>query len=365
MIKQRRVILGIMLSAMTLFGPPVNAQESSCKPVVYVFRHAEDYNPGRQSPPYGFLTYIGEKHASLYPAMVSHLRSQEGHCAVTRVYATNPFKGKTPDDNWDGSTNAFCTARPLARITTGQEHKIAPAVAVENNETPILMCRTMSEQGITVVDPIIFLHGSGVWEELDEFLGADNFVSNGPAPDSTVAELLRDTLTATAKDGGSSAIFWTSDGLYALGTAILNSASKTIPQKTKNVNPENIANWTYTTMLYDTPPRNAAYLFTYDNVAESFAELNPNDKKQCYNFISGADEVTGFKEQLINYFWCGDDDLGGKTPEDCDDTVGSYQNGKCGLIPEVCLGDGKKGCIEKINGHICQPNSTSCEVPEG
>jgi hypothetical protein len=71
-------------------------------PVVYAFRHAEDFKTN--------LTLVGRQHADLYPAMVDSFGAARNYCPVGFVYSmyeTNP-------DGSPGTNNPFQTAQPLA-----------------------------------------------------------------------------------------------------------------------------------------------------------------------------------------------------------------------------------------------------------
>jgi hypothetical protein len=96
-------LLSLSLFALGIFIS--NAEQAqSCTPTLYLFRHAEDVPdvfPTR-------LTPAGQKHASLYPAMIDQLAGTLGHCDVKRVFATW-------DRNKTGTTNPYYTALPLAQ----------------------------------------------------------------------------------------------------------------------------------------------------------------------------------------------------------------------------------------------------------
>ncbi|MCX2978829.1 hypothetical protein [Candidatus Marimicrobium litorale] len=142
-------------------------------------------------------------------------------------------------------------------------------------------------------DPIIYLCGTPDQPsqncqnnpaQLDEYLGAGkgkgDFGRQGPNPTSDIATLLRRKLKKDAAAGESSAIFWTSQGLYTLGTAILDAPSR-IPQKYKDQFFD--YNWDYEPIYWETPPRNAAYIFEYSNGA--FTE-STTTFAQAFNFKS-------------------------------------------------------------------------------
>ena len=168
----RKTIQGILFSTVILLGYSVEGQAqvpAACTPVVYVFRHAEDHNGINDGPPYGLLTWIGQRHAQLYPDMVADFAATSGHCPLTRVYASNPSKPEPANENLDGSTNAFCTARPLAQLGTIDSQKQAHDLIL--TVSPKLFCSTEKFPPInrpdnkealtrTSTDPIIYLCGT-------------------------------------------------------------------------------------------------------------------------------------------------------------------------------------------------------------
>src|SRR5262245_37708802 len=59
----------VLFGSLVLCAASVLGQPQPCVPVVYAFRHAEDWNP--TYAPYSALTPTGQAHAALYPTMVS------------------------------------------------------------------------------------------------------------------------------------------------------------------------------------------------------------------------------------------------------------------------------------------------------
>jgi hypothetical protein len=347
--------------------------EADCTPVVYVFRHAEDYKP-TSGPPWGQLTNTGAKHASLYPGMINVLMSEKSHCPVKAVYATNPSKNETPGVNQalnlGGSDNSFCTARPLARgVNSGSKF---PSPDPKTNKLFSEMCNMAyapSDQSnaLSENDPYVYVSsvdGKTLYG-LDEYMGNTPIGNFTPSYTTDVAAALRRALLKTAnEEGGSSAIYWTSQGLHMLGGAILGMAS-VIPQKDlKN-------NITITDAVNNgTPPRNAVYVFepkegqAAPNI-NGFQDTSDN-RVQCYNHVepgypllaSGTNSVFDPAASSMTpdgqKYYCGYGDqsnLGGKIDDAC--TTGSSiltsGNSKCTTIPD----DGGQTCVAPT------PNSTS------
>jgi hypothetical protein len=201
--------------------------------------------------------------------------------------------------------------------------------------------------------------------QLDEYLGAgqskDDFGRQGPNPKSYIATLLRSKLKKDAAAGESSAIFWTSQGLYTLGTAILEAPSS-IPQKYKDQFFYNT--WNYEPRYWETPPRNAAYVFEYSKDEDRFTESSTTFA-QAFNFKSTAQQFCTTVQ-----------------PSDSSTIGGDIcKNGsQCTtpLIPSSMTEDNceyPKGCLLRLSGSIvacsgvnndgiasCLPAAT-CELP--
>jgi len=226
----RRIAMGNVRTAgcaLVLFGSLVLCASSvwgqACTPVVYAFRHAEDWNP--TSAPYTALTLTGQAHAALYPTMIRDFQAANNFCPVTKVYAT----AKKKKNGSDGTTNPFETARPLACDVAGKPLDCQVSVTMEDALT-------------TVTDT------DGKKYTLFEYVVGDQVPTNLDYLASMPANALRKALLATANLGQSSAIFWTSQGLHVLGGVIINAHSA-VPDK--NAKPP------------VTPPRNAVYIFFF------------------------------------------------------------------------------------------------------
>jgi hypothetical protein len=269
-----------LLGLLALLAPAAMAQTTPCTPMVYAFRHAEDSNALTYP---NTLTATGLRHADLYVSMLDGINASLGsnHCPVTKVYAIN----RTKADGSGNTTNPYLTAKPLARSK------------------------------MALANPIETVGGYALLE----------YLGNKPDPTKNTAGIpfaasyttasataLRETLLATARADQSSAIFWTSQGLHILGGAIINAESQ-VPQK--NIDdgaptPKYVVFKAGTPI--GTPPRNAAYLFTYNTANSRFDDVTKlNQHAQCYNFtVKSADSDTAFRTD----FWCGNvnyGDLGG------------------------------------------------------
>ena len=312
-----------------------NAWGQACRPVVYVFRHAEDtlLNPPLPKPPPSppelfALTPPGKKHAELYPDMIRGFAAVQQHCPVTHVYSTTKEpKLSTPDPcspNCTSATNAFDTATPSARAF------MSP-----------------SSEPITVV-----FNPAGVQYRLYEFLGNSNG-KEAPPEDKTdystdVARALREVLLANVRRGESSAIFWTSEGLHVLGGAIFGATSN-VPRKERGVY---------------TPPRNAVYVFMPSSDGQSFGDtpgpFPASRYVQCFNHVEAEPHVfpnPGFLPE--GTYACGfgsiQSNLDGEPPSTCPSCL--FTN------PPTCQAEcGKisRDDIPRIKGKICD---TTALVP--
>jgi hypothetical protein len=190
-----------------------------CTPVVYAFRHAEDQN----GPP-TVLTPVGMQHANLYSEMLTSFEITQDFCPVRYVYAVNPTKPPS-EGGGTGTTNPKFTARPLANIVMN-------------------------------LDPIITLNGVNIGEFLTPAAAASDF---------------QEEMINKAAGGSSVAVFWTSQGLHALGEAIAPGTN--LPVKDDPT--------------LGTPPRNAAYVFAYFINSEGFPAFrvitNVKQYVQCFN----------------------------------------------------------------------------------
>ncbi len=208
----------ISVGLITFVGFTASVQAQDCTPVVYAFRHAEDFTPPDREDggPYGFLSRTGAAHADLYPEMIETLAEHKGYCPVTRVYAASPTgnDGQANDYiNYDGAVNSFCTARPLAKSLSPQQTWIVPPNNRSSSTNPLCTnAETGNLEGVlTKNDPIMFINGVGLDEKL-----------KGPAGSDDPGALLRAALLDTAERNESSAIFWTSQGLHALGLSLIH-----------------------------------------------------------------------------------------------------------------------------------------------
>jgi hypothetical protein len=415
--KIKRTVEFLSLGFITL-AAYASGVDSGCTPVVYVFRHAEDYTPnpainlngdGFTCPdkdkngncgPYGQLTQTGATHASIYPSMITNFQANhkaltdEDFCPVQVVYAANPSKGSVTNTmNLKGADNAFCTARPLARSVNEKHSELFPSNTFNEDETlkdKLLkrMCNDLDDNFVVKHsplqpnDPIVFVKVGSNLVGLDEYLGTTvvSKQSNTINYKTDVAEALRANLVSTAKTGGSSAIFWTSQGLHVLGSVIIN-ANSVVPQKTFDDGTK-ITGATY----YGTPPRNAVYIFKakddksgFNDTPDVAREDDQGDKAanwvQCFNHVEEGYNKLG--NTSPNFFpakfpiggdpagqryYCGygtQSDLGAKPSKDyCGN--GSSSGTNCTTIPdgtcEAINSASDKGCNQQVKIEICNVN---------
>ena len=326
----------IFTGLITFVGFTASVQaEDDCIPVVYAFRHAEDFggadakNNEPSGGPFGFLSKTGAAHADLYPEMIETLAEHKGYCPVTRVYAASPTgdDGKAKDYiNYNGAVNSFCTARPLAKSLSPQQTWTVPINNGNSSTNPLC---TNAETGVledslTGSDPQMFINGVGLDQNL-----------NGP---DDPGALLRAALLDTAERNESSAIFWTSEGLHALGNAIIDGTSA-VPVKNGG----------------NTPGRNAVYIFTpkvTDNLIIGFNDTSL-DYFQCFNWTNFGDMGLG---RMRTNNWCGRSDgtkLGGSMGDDKKCTLEGLENNDALCTNQIPPKNLPGGTDTQINGKIC------------
>lgn len=242
--KTNNTLICVLAGVISLlsFANPATA---ACTPVVYAFRHGEDLKSGTGLRP------VGTEHANRYDEMVADFGSDQGYCPVAYVYSMYNIN---PDGS-PGTENPFQTAEPLAFRAC-----YVRALA-ENILNPDLVCG--GSPALSGVLPLMQLDNSG---KLYEYLGTTK--AERQANDkSATGDQLRAELVANASLGLSSAVFWTSQGLPTLGTAIAGDAS--IPPKIQGNGDSG-------------PPKNAVYIFEYAG-----GTLNPPESLtryvQCFN----------------------------------------------------------------------------------
>lgn len=210
------VVLSLLFSSMAA---------AACTPVVYAFRHAEDLKTGTGLRP------VGVEHADRYDEMLEHFTSDTNYCPVGFVYA---MYNKNPNGS-PGTENPFQTAEPLAFRAC---YIYALAQGVLN---PDIAC-SGSPEFSAALPRMQLENGAKLYEYLGT-TGAEQKAGNSATKDQLRAELLRN-----ASLGLSSALFWTSQGLPTLGTAIADGTN--IPPKIEGNGDSG-------------PPKNAVYIFEY------------------------------------------------------------------------------------------------------
>ncbi len=325
-------LISVGLISFVAFTASVQAQ--NCTPVVYAFRHAEDFggadakNNEPSGGPYGFLSKTGAAHADLYPDMIKTLAELKGYCPVTRVYAASPTgnDGKAKDQiDYNGAVNSFCTARPLAKSLSPQQTWTPPENSGNSASNPLCINAMGEREGVlTKNDPIMFING----------VGLDQYLNGSDDPGS----LLRHALLANAGENASSAIFWTSQGLHSLGNAIIDGTSA-VPVKNGG----------------NTPGRNAVYIFTpkvTDNLIIGFNDTSL-DYFQCFNWTNFGDMGLG---RMRTNNWCGKSDgtkLGGSMGDDKKCTLEGLKNNDALCTNQIPLKNLPGGTDTQLSGKIC------------
>lgn len=202
----------------------ISSANAACTPVVYAFRHAEDYKTN--------LTLVGQRHADLYIDMLGSgpggFGPAHNYCTVGYVYA---MYNQNPDGS-PGTNNPLETAQPAA----------------------IAACSALGS--CTRSEPRVALAAGQYLYEYLGVPGAPPVCTNCP-PSATGPEL-RAELASNASSGFSSAIFWTSQGLNVVGQAIADGPVDipgcSVPPLpgTKCPKDKGVA------------PRNAVYIFKYN-----------------------------------------------------------------------------------------------------
>ena len=236
-----------VFSTCAVAQTPVPLPTYPCQPVVYLFRHAEDIDTD--------LTPAGYRHADIYPDMIESFERKSGYCPVARVYSEYYI---LPTNN-PGTYNPFKTAIPLAADKNTGEDPATPIVDVSP-------------------DP-----RSQHWY-LYEYLQSQT--SPTVHNNVTVEKYLRAEMTATLNNGGSVAVYWTSQGMFNFsqffGETIINPNTNT-------------ADPTYK------PPRNSVYVYLWNEPYDGehpaggayIKSLIQNEFVQCFNFDYVAGDKVG------------------------------------------------------------------------
>ena len=295
-----------------------SAAGAACTPVVYAFRHAEDFGTN--------LTEVGLQHAALYESMVASLGPAHNYCPVAYVYSTYD----TNPDGGAGTNNPFETGRFLS---VGACYNF-PYVSSQS----LAKCNFF---------PRMALENGG---KLYEYLGAANSEKGTPkAGKSATGSELRNELISRADKGLSTAIFWTSQGLNVLGQAITGRDIVDIPGCSEPPKPG-------TKCDKDKAPRNAAYVFEF-NGENAFDLIVPGNKYvQCFDVrinkfcipgdphptppeLEGPPTVTTTGETTT--YWCGNGGVGNlpatsDLTRECDQTLPSTFNNLDSLQGKIC-----------------------------
>lgn len=206
---------------------------SECKPVAYLFRHAEDINKDKQSPFDVTLSTSGQAHAQLYIEMIREFQLEKpDYCPINVVYALNPVNF----DEATGTSNPYWTANPLAQM-------------VQTN---------LDDSTQEDTNPIITVHGMKLTEYLNHG-EAEHFVEH---------------VKTTLNNQHSVAIFWTSQGMceVAIKLGLPGLPGFTCAGSSK-------------------PPRNSVFRLNYSVTTHLFTDVT-SKYAQCFNYDANSDSFT-------------------------------------------------------------------------
>ena len=223
----------MVVHSVCLAGVGAAAQ---CKPMAYLFRHAEDINKVKDNRFDVTLTTSGVAHATLYIEMIGRFQQEKpDYCPIQVVYALNPIK----PGNMIGTSNPYWTANPLAQVAQTRLDGSTP-----QNTNPIIAVKISTE-----TDPLILT------EKLD----------NGER-EQFVADI-----KGALNNQQSVAIFWTSQGMCTVAEALGQSIP---PYDCVDVK----------------PARNSVFQFNYNVPGETFT--NVTEYAQCFNYNKNTDSFT-------------------------------------------------------------------------
>lgn len=200
-----------------------------CKPVAYVFRHAEERGGGVED---NNLYPVGNTHARLYPEMLeSYKPVNKNYCPVRWVYAVSINK---PDGSL-GTSNPYYTASPLAESAMG-----------------------------TGANPITKIGNRRLGE----------FLENGER------SLFVDDIRSKLNTGGSSvAIFWTRQGMSRLAQALFTGGNIPVGNNTPRRNSMYIFKYDVQNKLFYKQSSKWIQCFNFDPYSGDFSD----SKYHCLN----------------------------------------------------------------------------------
>ncbi|HKV53296.1 MAG TPA: hypothetical protein VJN94_01525 [Candidatus Binataceae bacterium] len=304
------VIYSLLFFCGSLLWSVSSASAQTCTPVVYAFRHAEDFGTN--------LTAVGHQHADLYINMLGAggFGAVNDYCPVGYVYS---MYNKNPNGT-RGTDNPFETGRPLA----------------------IAVCTARGS--CTGSEPAM---RTALGKYLYEYLK----ISGAPPttkPSASQADL-RAELISHADEGFSTAIFWSSQGLNVLGRAIADT-SVDIPGCSKLPPSGGCED--------RKAPRNAAYVFEF-NGTNGFDLVTPGNKyvecfdvqitKACKKGSLRATPPTLVGPPIIindkTSYWCGNINAGNlpattDLTKDCEQTLPSTFDNLHMLQAKICATEG-------------------------
>lgn len=290
----------ILKTIITLFASycllPVgaSAQSLSCKPVAYLFRHAEEKNVIPANIDENTRAPEGSQHAALYPGMIKSFRDKLGYCPILRVFAmARKNSPKTVrDPNGVGTTNPFFTAKPLANAAELEVQCLffnTNCTAYYEGEIPTTYDPITSTDLNVIEEPNV----RQVNDILYEFL-----------PYRETRDDLREMVKGAVESGWSVAFFWTSEGFNEVAEVL----GDPVPAYVKDPNFK--------------APRNSVFVFSDWNPSElaepgatAFGKFDTlsvgkNDRLkatgqflQCFNYIpkKGFDTLFPGTDQIAYY----------------------------------------------------------------
>jgi hypothetical protein len=271
MLKAKKTLIYSLVSLCGLFlARSASAFPFGCTAVTYAFRHAEDVPTEELKPgEHPHLTPVGLQHAKLYVSMISDFAQLHNYCPVGYVYAMYDTK----PDGAGGTLNPYQTAQPLAIDACNERATffglLGRSVDCSTGTAGTLPLMTVQDE------PEAKLYEYMGTKKSEKGTGIPpNPPKQGPA---VTDSLLRSQLYFNSYPAGnfpgqlSNAIFWTSQGLHALGEAIATGSNLPTkpPQPGKAI-----------------PPRNAVYVFEWIGASQQMGFAPPKNITQyvqCFN----------------------------------------------------------------------------------
>ncbi len=329
-----RTLTTIALGALYCLAPSgTYAQPApACKPVAYLFRHAEETANAAGTINTNTLKPEGKQHAIIYATMLRNFQNRMGFCPVLDVFAMARKNAPNAPQfaNGIGTTNPFFTGKPFANA----------AVVLLECQNERINCNPFLEESLpeyfsptTSTDPTIVEEPGRV---------QDNGLLYEYMTNTATRDDLRELVKDAVESGFSVAFFWSSQGMgeiaKVLGSPIGAYASNSVPAKANDYK----------------APRNSVFVFSNYNstglaepgakVAGTFNAISTTGKLaattgqflQCFNYAPGKGLDSHFPgTNQIAYFCKFGEDLSAYSPK----------------IPEVLLG--------RLKGAVCDVSKLS------